>query len=331
MKLRRLILPAFVLLTALACNLPFRRSPDLAPPQTDPAVLPTLSPTHTRPPVMSSQPTAAPSLPPGSTPGSQPARPPITSLPPAVQPVKVYNPYAVVLVAASDVLNVRQAPGPSYPVIATLPATATGLQLTGQQKMVDGNLWVEISLPGGGAGWVNAYYLTEQVPGAGLCTDPQVTRLIDNFRQALAAQDGELLSSLVSPAHGLDATYLHSGNTANYSPQEAGWVFQSDYLMDWGAHPASGLKVSGTFRDTALPDLQDVLNAQYQVRCNPTGLGGGNYTYQWPERYRNINYLVLHKPGPPDNELAWRTWIVGIEYVENRPYLFALVHLFWEP
>jgi hypothetical protein len=331
MKRRGLLIPALVLLAALACNLPFGRSPDQAPLDTDPLVVPTFAPTPTTLPVMKTPPTAGLAITPDATPVEQPLPHPVTASPPAAQTMTVYNPYAVVLVPAGDVLNLRQAPGPSQPVLATLPATATGLQLTGRQQMVNDQRWVEVSLPAGATGWVNAYYLAEQAPGADLCSDPQVTRLIADLRQALAGQDGPLLSSLVSPVHGLDLAYLHNGNTANYSPQEAGWVFQSDYLMDWGAHPASGLEVKGAFRDTALPDLLDVLNAQYETRCNSADLGGGNYTYQWPERYRNINYLVLHKPGPPGNELAWRTWIAGIEYVQSRPYLFALVHLFWEP
>jgi hypothetical protein len=243
----------------------------------------------------------------------------------------VYNPYAVVLVAANDVLNVRRAPGASNPVVGTLPPDASGLQLTGKQASVGDDHWVELRLPGGGTGWANAFYLTEQVAGTAFCTDPQTSQIITGLRQALSDNNGPLLSSLVSPVHGLDVAYLHNGNTANYTPEEAGWVFQSDYAMDWGAHPASGLKVSGTFRETVLPDLLDVLNAQFQTRCNTGDLGGGNYTYLWPERYQNINYLVLHKPGPPGNELSWRTWIAGIEYVEGRPYLFSLVHLFWEP
>ena len=178
---------------------------------------------------------------------------------------------------------------------------------------------------------MNAVYLTEQVSSADFCADPQVTRLIEGLQRALMDNDGKVLGSLVSPAHGLDVAYLHNGNIANYSPEEAGWLFQSDYVMDWGAHPASGLEVTGSFRKTVLPDLMDVLGSTYQAQCNKPDLGGGNYTYTWPVRYQNINYLVLHKPGPPGNELAWRTWIAGIEYVGGQPTLFALVHLFWEP
>jgi hypothetical protein len=243
----------------------------------------------------------------------------------------LFNPYAVVLVEGNDGLNARLMPGANNPVIGTFPSDTTGIELTGKEAFVGDDRWVGAFLPGGKAGWVNAYFLTEQVPNAVFCTDPQIPQLIASLRQALVDHDGQLLASLVSPVHGLAVNYLHSGNTANYSPEEAGWVLQSDYAVDWGVHPASGLKVSGSFRETVLPDLLDVLAAQYQTRCNLTDLGGGNYTYQWPAPYRNINYLVLHKPGPPGNELSWRTWIAGIEYVQGQPYLFALAHLFWEP
>jgi hypothetical protein len=243
----------------------------------------------------------------------------------------LFNPYAVVLVEENDSLNARLMPGVNNTVVGALPAGATGIELTGKEAFVGDDRWVGAFLPEGRAGWVNAFYLTEQVPSSVFCTDPQNTQLLAHLRQALIDGDGQLLGSLVSPLHGLDVAYLHNGNTANYTPEEASWVFQSDYAMDWGMHPASGLMVSGAFRETVLPDLLDVLAAQYQTHCNIPDLGGGNYTYQWPGRYRNINYLVLHKPGPAGNELAWRTWIAGIEYVAGRPYLFALVHLFWEP
>lgn len=329
MKFRGLLVLTLGLLAGLACNFPFGRPTEQATPTASLPALPTTLPT----PVPTQQP--APSLPPPTAlpsplPSATPHTP-VTIAPTPAQFTQVHNPYAVVLVAENDVLNVRRAPGADQPILTTLPPTATGVQLTGQVRNVGDSRWVEINLPGGGTGWVNAYYLTEQVTSAAFCADARIGQLVASLRQALIDGDGRLLGSLVSPTHGLDLTYLRTGNTANYSAEEANWVFQSDYVMDWGIHPASGLKVHGTFRETALPHLLDVLASTYQVQCNAPGLGGGNYTYLWPFRYRNINYLALHKPGPPGNELAWRTWIVGVEYVGGQPYLFALVHLFWEP
>lgn len=243
----------------------------------------------------------------------------------------LFNPYAVVLVEENDVLNARLMPGADHTVVGTLPAEATDIELTGKEALVGDHRWVGVFLPEGRAGWVNAYYLTEQVPSAVFCTDPQITSLVASLRQALFNRDGLLLSSLVSPTHGLQLSYLHNGNRLSYTPEAAGRLFQSDYAVEWGLHPASGLPVRGVFQEIVLPDLLDVLVADFQIQCNRPDLGGGNYIYQWPAPYRNINYLALHKPGPPGNELAWRTWIAGVEYVYSRPYLFALVHLFWEP
>lgn len=329
MKPRGLLLSTFALLAALGCNLAFAGpTVELAPsaiPTGLPTPLPSIAPTQPFAP-SAVPPTALPSPLPSAT---QPLQ--ATASAPAAPAMAIYNPYAVVLVEGNDVLNARLMPGANNPVVGTLPPEATGLELTGKDAFVGDDRWVGVYLPEGGAGWVNAYYLTEQVTSADFCADPRLGQLVADFRQAIIDGDGQLLSSLVSPAHGLDVAYLHNGNTANYTPEEAGWIFQSDFVMDWGAHPASGLKVSGAFQETVLPDLMDVLANTFQVRCNNPDLGGGNYTYQWPRRYGNINYLVLHKPGPPGNELSWRTWIAGIEYVEGRPYLFALVHLFWEP
>jgi Bacterial SH3 domain len=324
MKPRGLLLPTFILIAALACNLPFANHAEEILPSATPPALPTLTIPFapTQPLTTSQQPTPIPSL----TPQLQ-----VTSLPTAVPPLELHNPYAVVLVAENDVLNVRQSPGADSAIVIALPPDETGLELTGKQATIGDDRWVELHLPGGGSGWVNSYYLTEQVQGTIFCADPQTTQLVANLRQALVDRDGVLLGSLASPVHGLDLAYLHNGNTANYNLEEAGWLFQSDYAMDWGAHPDSGLEVVGPFKETVLPDLLDLLTAQYQTSCNTGELGGGNYIYKWPGRYHNINYLVLHKPGPPGNELSWRTWIAGVEYVQGHPYLFALVHLFWEP
>jgi hypothetical protein len=85
-------------------------------------------------------------------------------------------------VPADDVLNVRAGPGVSYDITATLPPRTFELESTGRIARVDGQLWREIKVPGGTAGWVNARYLTEYGPppgldgvGVGLPTDAQLT------------------------------------------------------------------------------------------------------------------------------------------------------------
>jgi hypothetical protein len=29
--------------------------------------------------------------------------------------------------------------------------------------------------------------------------------------------------------------------------------------------------------------------------------------------------------------MDWQTWVAGIEYVNGKPYLYALMQFFWEP
>jgi hypothetical protein len=143
--------------------------------------------------------------------------------------------------------------------------------------------------------------------------------------------DGELFRSLVSPAHGLDVVYIRAGMVANYTPDEANWAFHSTYEVDWGLGAGSGEPVRGTFQEIILPALQDVFT-NTTFACNEIKLGGATYPVEWPAEYANINFFSLHKPGTdPFGGLDWRTWLVGVEYVDGQPYLFALLHYNWEP
>jgi hypothetical protein len=329
---KRNFLPLLLLLTALtACNLPVSRPG--APTEALATLPPTTPPLPSQP--SPATPTAFPptpynptSMPPPVTTQPPPAatQPPSPTLPPAST-----GPYAVILVAPGDSLNIRQGPGVDSTIIDRLPPNAAGFSSTGRQTPIGDQRWMEIVRAAGGTGWVNAAYLTEYITPANFCADARLTTLLAVFDQALNNKDGQALASLVSPTHGLRLTYLRTGHTAEYSPAEARWLFESTYVMDWGIHPASGMDIKGTFHETVLPDLLDVMNSAYTTACDAPDLGGGNYTYQWPDIYRNINYLALQKPGTPGVELDWRTWLAGIEYVGGKPYLFSLVHLFWEP
>ncbi len=239
--------------------------------------------------------------------------------------------YAVILVKEGDILNVRQSAGANQPIVARLLPGAAGITLTGREKQVGDDRWVEIHHPDAGSGWVNAYYLTEYVPPAEFCADRRVNTLLDDLGQAITTSDGGLLSSLVSPAHGLNLQYFHNGNIANYSPQEARWVFISSYIMNWGIHPASGLEVKATFHDEVLPTLVEMFKSETILDCNASDLGGGNYTYSWPGQYSPINYYKITKPGTPGVDLDWRVYLAGVEYVGGKPFLFTLIHFFWEP
>jgi uncharacterized protein YgiM (DUF1202 family) len=265
--------------------------------------------------------------------GDEATIPPVASFTPIGQltPEKS-DTYAVINVPADEVLNIRSGPGVENPVLGTLQPSETGLKRTGKTSGLGDDLWVEIQNPSGGTGWVKSDFLTEYVTPSTFCGDTRVISLLQNLETAVNATDGKLLKSLVSPAHGLDVAYIRDGMVANYSPEEADWAFQSTYEVNWGLGAGSGEPATGTFPEIVLPALQDVFK-NLTTTCNEVKLGGATYVVEWPIEYANINFYSLHNPGvdPSYAGMDWRTWLAGVEYVDGKPYLFALLHYQWEP
>lgn len=241
----------------------------------------------------------------------------------------IHNPYAVILVNPDDVLNVRNGAGVGNAIAGTLQPTVTGVNRTGPASSAGGDRWVEIQNPNG---WVNANFLTEYIAPADFCTDSRVSGLLNDLEIALLNSNGELLSSLVSPVHGIDLRLWRYGTVANYTQEEASWVFLSDYVVSWGPAPGSGLDTVGTFSAEPLPKLQEVFGANYSLHCNDT-LDLATFSVEpWPPEYANINFYTVYKPGTEQyGGLDWRAWTVGVEYVQGKPTLFALIHYQWEP
>jgi uncharacterized protein YgiM (DUF1202 family) len=69
--------------------------------------------------------------------------------------------YRVAHVASNDVLNIREGAGIKYKIIATIPPTGIGIQITGDGVQANSATWVPI-IYNGITGWVNSYYLTRQ-------------------------------------------------------------------------------------------------------------------------------------------------------------------------
>jgi uncharacterized protein YgiM (DUF1202 family) len=240
--------------------------------------------------------------------------------------------YAVILVFENDVLNIRSGPGVQNAVVGTLQPTASGLARTGKTTLVGNDLWVEIQNPSGGTGWVNSHFLTEEVASSAFCSDARVDTLIQNLDSAVTGNNDDMLAALVHARHGLDARLWRYGTVANYTPEEASWVFESEYEVNWGPAPGSGENTLGTFSEALLPYLQEVFNANYTTHCNdPLDLATFSLV-PWPPEYANINFYTVYKPGTDQyGGLDWRAWTVGVEYIEGKPYLFSLIHYQWEP
>ena len=162
-----------------------------------------------------------------------------------------------------------------------------------------------------------------------ICGDPQVTALIDSFKTAILTSDGQLLSSLVSPSRGMDVAYFRDGTVITYQPEHAKFLFETTFEVDWGAEPGSGATKRGSFHDVVLPELVRVFNQPYTLHCNELKLGGATYEPVW--EYQS-EYYSIHFPGTPENgNMDWHTWVMGIEYVSGKPYVYALIQYFWEP
>lgn len=298
--------------------------------------------------------TATPSLPPPTTifvfPSATPEIPPATftptstvvptvglaTIPPATTQAvncpavtSVSGSHGVVLVRPEDVLNIRSAPGAANSIVGTYASNEVMIAVTGATAAVDGATWVQVCDSNGMVGWVNGTYLTEFVLSGQFCEDERITTLLDNLQTAFATRNGDLLAAVVSPTHGVDVWLWNSGNAINFDREHAHWVFESTYVHNWGAHPASGMETFGSFNEAVLPELQDAFVPSAKRRCNDGEIS--SYSNTWPSTYANINFYQVYRPGTPGVEMDWNAWLVGVEYVSGNPYVFSLIHFIWTP
>lgn len=162
-----------------------------------------------------------------------------------------------------------------------------------------------------------------------ICNDPQVTALIDSFKKAILNSDGPLLSSLVSPSRGMDVAYYRDGTVITYRQEHAKFLFETTFEVDWGTEPGSGALKQGSFHDVVLPKLVEIFNQPYTLHCNELKHGGATYEMEWP--YQGEFYSIYFPGTQANGEMDWHTWVMGIEYVNGKPYVYALIQYFWEP
>jgi len=156
-----------------------------------------------------------------------------------------------------------------------------------------------------------------------------VTALIDSFKSAALKSDGPLLSSLVSPARGMDVAFFRDGTVITYDQEHAKFLFETTFQVDWGAEPGSGAAKKGSFHDVVVPKLKESFNQSYTLHCNELSHGGASYELKWP--YQGEFYSVYFPGTEANGNMDWHTWVMGIEYVNGKPYIYALMQFFWEP
>jgi hypothetical protein len=164
---------------------------------------------------------------------------------------------------------------------------------------------------------------------ASFCADTQPKTLIEKLKTALQNSDGELLASLVSPVHGMEVRYYRTGRTVVYDQSHAKFLFESEFQVNWGDAPGSGLPTIGPFHEVMIPAMMKVFGMDYTLACNQLQVGGTTYTAQWP--YPGVNYYSLYFPGTAENgNMDWHTWVIGMEYVDGHPYIHSMMQFEWE-
>ena len=162
-----------------------------------------------------------------------------------------------------------------------------------------------------------------------ICNDPQVTTMIDSFKKAILTSDGPLLSSHVSPSRGMDVAYYRDGTVITYKPEHAKFLFETTFQVDWGTEPGSGAMKRGSFHDVVLPELVSIFNQPYTLHCNELKHGGATYEMVW--EYESEFYSIYFPGTQANGNLDWHTWVMGVEYVSGKPYVYAMIQFFWEP
>jgi len=221
------------------------------------------------------------------------------------------------------------APSSAVTPTLALPSTATLTTLTASTVIPTITPGLLTTTPGGVGVTAIASPISTSLPTVDICADPQVTTLINSLKTAMLSADGPLFSSLVSPTRGLDAANFRDGNVINYAPEQAKFLFETTFEVNWGPAPGSGEDKVGSFHDVIVPEMVKAFNQPYTLHCNELKHGGATYEVSWP--YQGDFYSV-HFPGTEANgSMDWHTWAVGIEYVNNKPYIYALIPYFWEP
>ncbi|MBE3096414.1 MAG: SH3 domain-containing protein [Planctomycetes bacterium] len=223
-------------------------------------------------------------------------------------------------------LMVRQPAGISGTVVAQLPADMRRISLTGQSTPLGSSTWVEIDVPSGTTGWINLWNLTEDVAPEVFCQDPRVPALVDTFFAALRSQSGAALAQTVSPRRGLVLRHDWWNAEIVIPLSEVPDLMQRVDELPWGVQRGSGAPIVGSFRERMLPELDALLAGTPQQACNELLASDTGIPAEWPGEYARMNFLSYHMPAPdPGPRFNWRSWALGIEYVDGVPYIAIVV------
>ncbi len=223
-------------------------------------------------------------------------------------------------------LIVRDPAGISGTIVGELPADMRHVGLTGQSTPLGSSTWVEIAVPSGSTGWINLWNLTEDVEPAAFCQDPRVPALIDTFFAALRDRSGEALARTISPRRSLVLRHDWWNPEVVIPLPEIEDLMQRIDEVTWGVQRGSGAPIVGSFHDRWLPELDALLAATPQGACDQLLAGSTSIVAEWPAEYARMNYVSYHIPATePGTRFNWRSWGIGVEYVDGVPFVAILI------
>lgn len=250
---------------------------------------------------------------------------------PTIISVDLPDVYQVAFVASNDTLNVRSGAGVNHDVVGTLTYNATGIHIVGAEQSVENSVWVPIAFDDVN-GWVNRYYLTQAVDSNTFCSQTASRSLLDQSIKAFKFRDGNLLQSVINPLRGLLIRHNWWNTEVRLRGDDVSVFFDDTTVRNWGSADGSGRSIDGSAVQIILPLIdKDLLNGT-QISCNQIVGGGTSGLLQLPPEYETLNFYSIYRPAPDnqDHFADWGTWVIGVEYWDDKPLISYLVHYEWE-
>ncbi len=241
-------------------------------------------------------------------------------------------------VAEDDVLNVRQGPGVSHPVVASFAPGERGIRRYDETRQANGGSWGAVGVPGG-VGWVNLAYLRPEgsrPPRSAGVIEPSVEAAADDVQALLGAGEYETLSGFVDPTRGV-AISLHAfvaDDAVVLTPRQLAGAATNRELFLWGYTDGEGRPVETTIERRLGEIAGDRGLTSTDVIGHDTRLGLGNSIDNIAERFPGSHVVEYHFEGTSlYGDFDWSS----VRFVfdasrlapTGRPALLAIVQDTW--
>jgi hypothetical protein len=235
----------------------------------------------------------------------------------------------VVGVYLNDVLNIREQPGVSHAITATIPPLGRGVRITGERQAVNNSIWAPVRYQDA-VGWVNTYYLARQRGSA----SPALASRARTAILALKETDWDTLASLVHPETCLRFSpypYVQKNQDLVFCPEEIQGFPNNTQVYTWGQFDGSGKPIDMTVQEYYDRFLYDADFAHPEEIGYNVTLGSGNMINNLPDVYPQADFIEYHFSGfdPQYGGMDWRSIRLVFENIQGTWYLVGLIHAEW--